>query len=162
MKYALTGHTSGIGLGLFKKLSPNVIGFSRSNGYDITHFNHRQRIISESQDCDVFINNACVGFSQTELFIELFRKWQNKNKIIINVGSQIAEISNLPEHRYHLLEYQASKILLKEMSKRVSGICKVKYKWFGYVGTEAILKKYPHFTEQNYISVDRAVEIILS
>jgi hypothetical protein len=35
MKTAMTGHTSGIGLSLFEKLSPNVKGFSRGTGYDI-------------------------------------------------------------------------------------------------------------------------------
>ena len=39
--------------------------------------------------------------------------------------------------------------------------CKVEYKWFGYVGTEKILKKYPHFTSLDYISVDAAANIIL-
>ena len=162
IKYAITGHTQGIGKRAYERLSPNVIGFSKSTGYDITDFADRKRIIDESKDCDIFINNATDGFGQTLLFLELFEAWKDTNKTIINVGSRIAEVLILPEDQQHLIRYQAEKLILKEMSKRTRGTCKVKYRWFAYVNTEAILKKYPHFTEQDYISEDQAVDIILS
>ena len=161
--YALTGHTSGIGKCMYERLSSSVIGFSLSNGYDITVKSNRQRIINESKDCDVFINNAPAGFFQTLLFLELFQEWKNNpNKTIINVGSRIAEIKVLPYDRQELLQYQAEKLILKEMTNRAVGLCNVKYKWFAYVGTEKILKKYPHFTEADYITEKQAVDIILS
>lgn len=162
MKIAITGHTTGIGKRAFERLGPDIIGFSRSNGYDINIFEHRQRIILESSNCDLFINNAPARFGQTELFIELFKVWQHDpSKTIINVGSRIAEIDKLPTSRYDLLHYQADKLILKEMSGRVTGQCQVKYRWFGYVGTEAILKKYPHFTPSDYITEDQAIDILL-
>lgn len=161
--YAITGHTSGIGKCLYERLSTSAIGFSLSNGYDITIKSDRQRIIQESKDCDVFINNAPAGFSQTLLFLELFQEWRNNStKTIINVGSRVAEIKVLPYSRQDLLQYQAEKLILKEMTSRTVGLCKVKYKWFAYVGTEKILKKYPHFTESDYITENQAVDIILS
>jgi hypothetical protein len=160
--YAITGHTAGIGKRLYERLNPNAIGFSLSTGYNITNPNDRQRIIRESKDCDVFVNNAPAGFGQTLLFLELFDVWKDQPKTIINVGSRIAEIKLLPKNRQDLLTYQAEKLILKEMSSRVIGTCKVKYKWFAYVGTEKILKKYPHFTETDYITEDRAVDIILT
>jgi hypothetical protein len=148
---------------LFNRLSPAAIGFSLSTGYDIRNKADRKRIIDESEDCDVFINNAPAGFAQTELFLELFEHWRDKDKTIINVGSRIAEIQALPLNRQSLLGYQAEKLILKEMSKKTQGAkCKVNYRWFAYVGTERILKKYPNFTEKDYISVDSAIEIILS
>lgn len=162
MTTAITGHTSGIGKRLFQRLDPDVIGFSRSNGYDITNPADRKRIIEESEHCDIFINNATADFGQTLLFLELFNSWRDRNKIIINVGSRIAEIKILPDNRQDLLKYQAEKLILKEMSNRVSGTCIVKYKWFAYVATEKILKKYPHFTPADYITEDQAVDIILS
>jgi len=162
MKYSITGHTAGIGKKLYERLFPNVIGFSLSTGYDITTPVDRQRIIDESKDCDIFINNATAGFGLTLLFLELFNLWKDQNKTIINVGSRIAEIKILPKDRQDLLKYQAEKLILKEMSNRVHGVCKVKYKWFAYVGTEKILKKYPHFTTADYITEDQAVNIILS
>lgn len=161
MKYAVTGHTSGIGKKLYERLYPNIIGFSRSNGYNLNSYENRQRIIAEVSDCDVFINNAHDGFCQTILLLELFLVWKNENKIIINVGSKVSEIT-LPETRYDLLQYQSQKLILKEMSSRLLGTCKVKYKYFGYVGTEKILKKYPDLKPTQYISEDLAVDILLS
>ena len=161
-KYAVTGHTSGIGKKLYERLTPDAVGFSLSTGYDITKTLDRYKIIEQVHDCDIFINNAPAGFGQTLLFLELFNAWKDQNKTIINVGSRIAEIGLLPESRRDLLQYQAEKLILKEMSYRVKGQCKVKYKWFGYVGTEKILKRYPNLKKDEYISEDTAVEIILS
>lgn len=165
MKYAITGHTQGVGRRAFERLSPNVKGFSLSTGYDINNFEDRRRIISESWDCDIFINNAPAGFGQTYLFLELAQAWKNEpNKKIINVGSRIAEIYTLPQQYLHLMGYQAEKVALKEMTQRLRPAlqCKVEYRWFAYVGTEKILKKYPHFTPADYITEDAAVDIILS
>jgi hypothetical protein len=163
MKYSITGHTAGIGKRLYERLSPNAIGFSLSSGYDITRFDDRKKIILESKNCDVFINNATAEFGQTLLFLELFQEWRDDpTKTIINVGSRIAEVKMLPFDKQDLLKYQAEKLILKEMSSKVIGRCKVKYKWFAYVGTEKILKKYPHFVENDYITEDQAADIILS
>lgn len=163
MKIAITGHTQGIGQGLFQRLSPNAIGFSKSTGYNITKREDRQRIISECSECDVFINNATEEFGQTYMFLELFNEWKNLNKTIINVGSRIADIICLTKDKHHLLKYQAEKLILKEMSYRTVGnVCKIKYQTFGYVGTEKILAKYPHFTSRDYITIDKAVDMILS
>lgn len=162
-KYAVTGHTQGIGKRLHERLSPNVIGFSRTNGYDITRPEDRRRIIAESADCDVFINNAHRRDAQTLLFINLVKEWKDReDKTIINVGSRITDLI-MPNDALDLLEYQAAKVLLKEMTYKVPNVkCKIKYQSFGYVGTEAILAKYPHFTEKDYISLDAACDIILS
>jgi len=162
MKYALTGHTEGIGLGLYQRLGSNTLGFSRRNGYDIKIKEDRQRIVNEIKDCDVFINNATAGFSQVLMLIDLFKEWKDLDKTIINVGSRVTEIK-LPKDRLELLEYQAEKLALKQMVYQLQGYtCKVDYKWFAYVGTEKILAKYPHFTASDYITVEQATDIILS
>jgi hypothetical protein len=161
IQYALTGHTTGIGKEVYDRLSPNCIGFSKSTGYDITIAGDRKKIIDESATCDIFINNATSGFGQTELFLELFNAWRNTDKTIINVGSRIAEII-LPSDRHDLLYYQAQKTILKKMSYLARGGCKVRYRWFSYVGTDEILRKYPHFTASDYITVSAAADIILS
>lgn len=163
MKYVVTGHTQGIGKSLFNRLSPSCIGFSKSTGYDITKKECRQEIIKQSKDCDIFINNATDGLGQTLLLVELFTEWKDTNKIIINVGSRIAEVSTAVS-RYNLLGYQAEKLILKEMSNRLQGLekCDVRYRWFAYVGTEKILKKYPHFVyPTDYITEEEACDIIL-
>lgn len=163
MKYAITGHTSGIGKALFESLSPNCLGFSRSNGYNITSKEDRKKIVNEAYDCDVFINSATEEMGQTLLLIDMFYAWQNTHKRIINVGSRIAEYDKaIVEPK--MLAYQAEKFILKDMSLKLRGIstCTVDYKWFGYVGTERILKKYPHFKyPDDYISVKEACDLIL-
>jgi hypothetical protein len=161
--YAITGHTAGIGKCIYNRMSTSAVGFSLTTGYDITSAFDRQRIINESINCHVFINNAPAGSGQTLLFLELFQLWKNDpNKTIINVGSRIAEIKELPINRHDLLQYQAEKLILKEMTSRVTGSCNIKYKWFGYVGTKKILAKYPHFTESDYITEEQAADMILS
>jgi hypothetical protein len=163
MKYAVTGHTSGIGLRAFQRL--DALGFSRSNGYDITNLDDRRKIVNESMNCDVFINCAHSGFSSTYMLLDIYDAWQDlPNKTIINVGSRVAEIK-LPKDRRDLLTYQAEKLALKETVTRINLLapaCKVSYRWFAYVGTEKIIAKYPHFTPKDYITVDQAVDIILS
>lgn len=163
MKYAITGHTQGIGLEIYNRLSPNIIGFSRSNGFDISKAETREKIIKMSKNVDIFINNAHNSFDQTLMFLELWNIWKNEpKKTIINVGSRIADVKCLSPERQNLIKYQAEKVILKEMSARVSGRCKVEYVSFGYVGTPAILKKYPNIIEKDYISVDRAADLIQS
>lgn len=164
MKYAITGHTQGIGKSLFNRLSPNCLGFSKSSGYDITKKVDRLNIIRQVKDCDVFINNASDGLGQTLMLTDLFYEWKDLARVIINVGSRIAEIKE-PIWESKLLEYQAEKLILKEMALKLTGIsnCKIEYKWFGYVGTEKILKKYPTFTYPNdYITEEEACDIILN
>ena len=164
MKYAVTGHTSGIGKALFDRLNPNCVGFSKSTGYDITKKEDRKNIIKHAKDCDFFINNASDGLGQTLLLIDAFNEWKNTDKIIINVGSRIAEFSSAVK-MYNLLAYQAEKLILKEMSTRLQGLekCDIRYRWFAYVGTEKILKKYPHFKyPADYITEQEACDIILN
>jgi hypothetical protein len=166
--YAITGHTYGIGQRAFERLSPNIIGFARSTGYDITNTDDRQKIVNESMHCDVFINNANFGFGATHMLIEIARAWANfPEKKIINVGSKIAEVI-LPINdifaEKHNLYYQAQKASLKTTHYNLLPLvkCQMSYKWFSYVGTESILRKYPHFTSTDYITEDQAVDIILS
>lgn len=163
MKYAITGHTAGIGRRAFQRL--DAVGFSRSTGYDISSIIDRQRIVWAARDCDVFINCAHAGFASTYMLLDIYDAWQDlPNKTIINVGSRVAEIE-LPKDRRDLLTYQAEKLALKETVARINllaPICSVKYRWFAYVGTEKILNKYPHFKQGDYITEDQAVNIILS
>lgn len=164
-KISITGHTKNIGKYIYDKF-PNSLGFSRSNGYDIQNKLHRKLIIEKSIDCDVFINNAPAGFSQSELCLELWNEWKDQNKIIINVGSRIAEDNiQISLEKSHLLEYRMHKQSLKKLSEDLSNIntfVQVKYVWFGYVGTPEILKKYSNFTKNDYMSIDKAAEIIIN
>jgi len=164
MKYAITGHTQGIGLALFNTVE-NAIGFSTSNGYDITLKKDRKRIIEQSSECNIFINNAHSHYGQVDMLLDLFAAWKDQDKLVINIGSRIAEDTTCLKNYEHLLEYQIQKKALKVLHYDLVKLdvkLQFKYVWFGYVGTERILKKYPQITQDQYISVENAVEMILS
>lgn len=163
MKYAITGHTNGIGKYIYQQMGLDIKGFSRSNGFDIDIDSHRKEIVRQVSNCDVFINNAHSGFSQCYLLIDLIKEWQHLPKKIINVGSRVCELE-LPPTRFDLLEYQAEKTALKSLCQRFHGkfLCEVEYRSFGYVGTEEILKKYTQLERKDYILVEEAAKIIIS
>jgi nucleoside-diphosphate-sugar epimerase len=92
MKIAITGHTVGIGKSIHDQLvakGHRVIGFSRSQGWDISDSSARSRMVEQVQDCDVFVNNAHHEYSQCQLLSALHESWQGQKKTIINIGSSI-------------------------------------------------------------------------
>jgi len=86
-KIAITGHNNGIGKGLLEELGKNNVckGFDLSNGYNIV--TDQDKILNESIDCNVFINNAYSGDAQAGLL----KKWHQlhfyRPYLIINVSS---------------------------------------------------------------------------
>lgn len=99
MKCIITGHTSGLGKYLFEfflKKGWEVKGFSRSNGYDISF--DQDKIIKESSDASLFINNASSGNSQ----LELLKKLCTKVPKIITLGSAGTEFNHIFNKQYTL------------------------------------------------------------
>jgi len=92
MKIAITGSSTGIGACIseaFKTQGHTVIGFSRSEGWDVGDQSTQDRIVEQSKDCNIFINNAHSGFSQVDLLFKLQKSWQGQEKIIANIGGSI-------------------------------------------------------------------------
>ena len=88
MKVAITGHTKGIGKAI-ADLYPDHIGFSRSNGYDISDELVHKKIITESSGSDIFINNAYFLDAQSKLFSMMFEVWrEDESKTIVNIISR--------------------------------------------------------------------------
>lgn len=97
---AVTGHTKGIGLAIsnyFLKKNYIVQGYSRSNGYDISNENIRQKIIHDAKDVDIFVNNAYCNFTDAQLDILkcIYNQWQDQNKIIINMSTRFTTGNNI-------------------------------------------------------------------
>lgn len=94
MDIAITGHTSGIGLGLYQYFAGKnhrVLGFSRHNGFDITSEVTREEIVTLSSDCAIFINNSYNNFDRSQYLLleKIYKKWEdNREKLIINVSSR--------------------------------------------------------------------------
>lgn len=163
MKYAITGHTSGIGKAFFNRMSPDVLGFSRRVGYNIRDNFDRALMLEEAEDVDVFINNAYAGWGQCELLHDLYCMWRGRDKLVINIGSVISEPPHqVTDNRIELLEYWMHKCALRDLSNNLAAVnngMRSVYIPFGYVGTERILEKYPDLTD--YITPDEAVDRIL-
>ena len=84
MKVVITGHTYGIGKALydsFKSAEWEVVGLSRSNGFDIDE--DFDKVVEAATGADLFINNAYRDKQQTQLVHAL----KNKVKKMIVMGS---------------------------------------------------------------------------
>lgn len=114
MKVAVTGHTKGIGQGLyqhFQSQGHEVLGFSRSNGFTLPV--DELRVLHKIRDCDIFVNNSLPVTSQISLLKKLWPLWINHNKKIIVIGSVGAHMPSNPE----LQDYQQQK-------KELDNLCK--------------------------------------
>ena len=137
MKIAITGHTKGIGKAI-ADLYPNVIGFSRSNGYDISKLDTIENIIKQSLDCDVFINNAYYNLHQTVLFEKLLTHWfNNGEKTIVNINSK-AKYNSPNGQNYGLHKKELYAASLKAI-RNVDRKCRVININPGYVKTDRVM-----------------------
>ena len=92
MKVAITGHSKGIGKALkdcFESNGHVVLGFSRSNGYDIVSPQCRANIVAELATCEIFINNAWAANAQQLMLAEACEAFMNTNKVIVNISSKL-------------------------------------------------------------------------
>jgi hypothetical protein len=91
MKIVITGHTQGLGLAFYSYFKDHeVIGFSRSNGYNIADPLSRSKILDELKTSDIFINNAYNNYddSQLQLLKDAYHLWEGTNKTIVNISSR--------------------------------------------------------------------------
>ena len=122
IKIAITGHTKGLGAEIFKHLesTDTVIGFSRSNGYDSKSPLDRRKILKASMDADVLVNLVHNYYHQTDLLLEFFKAWENKNKLIINISSAVVVDDTWGQDRLDFIEYKNQKKSLESMAKYLS------------------------------------------
>jgi hypothetical protein len=90
MKVAITGHTGEIGTPLteaFIDAGHEVVGISRTLGFDLTTEIGMLRATSAIKDCDVFVNLAYPP-SQPIMLDYVWKLWEgDRSKLIINVGT---------------------------------------------------------------------------
>ena len=127
MKIAITGHTSGIGKGILEYYSGEheVIGFSLENGYNINDYS---RILEETKDCDIFINNAYSHYTQSEIVSEWAKVHSNDKHLIISTSSIAAEpLLEIEKMFPHLKPYGDEKYAINKASWNVNhseSLCK--------------------------------------
>lgn len=120
-RIAITGHCRGVGRALFEALGTTnaCVGFDLEQGYDISR--DRERVLSESMDCSIFINNAYCNDDQVHLAHEWHALHKGDEFLIINISSISAEllyskdnsnaknitekIQNIRYHTYSLNKY---------------------------------------------------------
>ena len=85
---AIIGHTRGIGRAiadLYKDKGYQVIGMSRTNGYDITV--DQEKIVDTVRDCDLIVINAHAGRSQLTLLKNMYGRYHDHRKKVVVITS---------------------------------------------------------------------------
>jgi len=84
-KIVITGHTRGIGKAIYDKFTEvschEIVGLSRSNGYDIDA--DFDKVVAEATGAEIFINNAYRDQQQLKLFHAL----KDKVDMMVVMGS---------------------------------------------------------------------------
>jgi nucleoside-diphosphate-sugar epimerase len=97
MRCCITGHTKGLGKALYEHFQNKgweVIGFSRSNGYNIS--DNFAEIINRALGADLFINNAYADGLQLDLMMLLHDKVK-KQIVCGSVASDVPD-PTMPEY----------------------------------------------------------------
>tara|TARA_B100000575_G_scaffold288129_1_gene287649 strand:- start:632 stop:1198 length:567 start_codon:yes stop_codon:yes gene_type:complete len=97
MKIMIIGHSKGIGAAcerIFKQDNNEVVGFSRSNGFDFTLDHVRRNIIDNARDCNIIILNAFSDefrWIQHEMLVDLWHAFENQMKTLIVISSNASD-----------------------------------------------------------------------
>ena len=97
-KIAVIGHTRGIGKAIFdlyKKKKYNLVGMSKSNGYDIIH--DQEKILENIGDCDLVVLNAHENRGQLNLLKSIYGR-HSFDKIKVAVITSTSGIENEPDY----------------------------------------------------------------
>jgi NADP-dependent 3-hydroxy acid dehydrogenase YdfG len=114
MKIAITGGTAGIGQALsniYENEGHEVLRLSRRTGHNIRVTPKLADII---EPCDMFVNNAQVGFAQTELLFEMAKRWEGTRKTIMVISTQMALCPVSSIAGIEMNQYRVQKVALEE------------------------------------------------
>lgn len=119
MKIAITGHSAGIGQALATLLGQrghDIVGISKRDGNNIRN---TPKIVAQILPCDMWINNAQDGYSQTDLLYRVIDVWQgDRSKMIWNISTMMTQIQGVPDilglNPTSLREYKNQKRALED------------------------------------------------
>lgn len=133
VQISILGHSRGIGKAAaehFQKNDCRIIGFSRSNGFDInTDFKKIAELCKESQ---VIINSAPAIFGQVEFLYELFPLIRERETLVINISSNNTD--GIRTRRPH--PHSSSKVALEHAVRQLQyqkSVCQLSLLKLGYV-----------------------------
>jgi len=122
-RIAITGHSAGIGQAfakIYKEQGHDVVGLSRRNGFNIRNI---PKLLGEIESCDIFINNAQIGFAQTELLFAVHQAWQGvPNKQIISISTLMTSLPSSCIQGLDMLHYHVQKTTLEEAVRQLRGL----------------------------------------
>jgi len=122
-RIAITGHSAGIGQAfakIYKEQGHEVVGLSRRNGFNIRNI---PKLLGEIESCDIFINNAQIGFAQTELLFAVHQAWQGvPNKQIISISTLMTSLPSSCIQGLDMLHYHVQKTTLEEAVRQLRGL----------------------------------------
>jgi hypothetical protein len=144
MKIAITGHTRGIGAAIASRFD-DVVGFSKTTGYDLSDHKVIKQVVEEAQDCDIFVNNAYYGDAQAKLLYKMYEKWQHTPKLIINIGAvssdthtnftRVGYVKFWTDYTSYKKQLDFASLQLSDMRKN-NDMCKVTMLKGGFVKTD--------------------------
>lgn len=112
-KIIITGHTRGIGKAIYDKFTEiscrEIVGMSRSNGYDLEQ--DFDKIVAEAEGCELFINNTYCEQQQLRL-VEALKDKVDMMVVMGSVSRMYPEL--IPT------EYVANKQALAEACRLIS------------------------------------------
>ena len=122
-RIAITGHSAGIGQAfakIYKEQGHDVVGLSRRNGFNIRNI---PKLLGEIESCDIFVNNAQIGFAQTELLFAVHQAWQGvPNKQIISISTLMTSLPSSCIQGLDMLHYHVQKTTLEEAVRQLRGL----------------------------------------
>ena len=123
-KIAIIGHTRGIGKAiadLYKDKEYDVIGMSRSNGFDLVH--DQEKILETVEDCDLVVLNAHSLRGQLTLLKRIYGR-HSFDKMKVAVITSTSGLEDDPDlHQFKLndkLEYSQYCKIKKELIEYIS------------------------------------------
>ena len=87
-KIAITGHTKGIGKAiadLYSKKNYEVVGLSRSNGYDMS--SDQDKMLEVMAKCNLIVLNAYAGRTQLEMLKKIYSAFHHQPKKVVVITS---------------------------------------------------------------------------
>ena len=77
------------------------------------------KIADVIEPCDVFVNNAQVGYAQTELLFEMAKRWSGTNKHILVISTMMTRDPTSVLPGLDMTAYRVQKLALEEAVKQI-------------------------------------------
>lgn len=166
MKIAISGHNGGIGTELQKQLKEKIdgceiLGFSRTTGYDLQTQDGCDRMAKAASDSDIFINCVFGGHAQTMALYRMWQEWDTQKKIICSIDSNAVDrLTHFPfPYAAWKAAHQRACNQLEQLHRPSQGVhCKVVYPQYGVVDTECSKRLIPQYNTLKTIKVADAVK----